>query len=155
NRPSSDHRTARVSIALVPEQRGSPPRRGFRPGSPVTGVERARQVASPRRPCFAMGLWSPGPLGDRTLPNGDLTYEQVQYGCLFRKGRQFPTRRLQPVLNQSRATIRTVHGPYHLSLFLLLTLSFLRRCQNHSTDTEPIKNAANGKRRNSNSSEPF
>ena len=44
---------------------------------------------------------------------------------------------------------------YHISLSFFISLSFLRWCQNHSSDREPIKNAANGKRKNSNSSEPF
>jgi hypothetical protein len=33
---------------------------------------KAGTVASPRRPCCHGRLWSPGPLGDRTLPSGDI-----------------------------------------------------------------------------------
>jgi hypothetical protein len=43
---------------------------------------KAGTVASPRRPCWHGRLWSPGPLGDRTLPSGDINlHPEIWESC--------------------------------------------------------------------------
>jgi hypothetical protein len=57
----------------------------------------------------------------------------------------------------ARASVKAVGWVRCHSIYVsfLIFLYFLRWCQYHSSERKPIKKAATGKRKNSNSSEPF